>query len=116
MTITERSVGDVTIMDIEGRITVQDGADQFRDAVRQLVHRGRLKLVVNLAAVPYIDSTAMGQIVRAYTTATRLGGGFKLLHVTVRVREILVVTKLRSVFDLFDVETEAVDSFGSARV
>ena len=114
MTITERSVGDVTIMDIEGRITVQDGADQFRDAVRQLVHRGRLKLVVNLAAVPYIDSTAMGQIVRAYTTATRLGGGFKLLHVTVRVREILVVTKLRSVFDLFDVEKEAVDSFGSA--
>ena len=116
MTITERSVGDVTIMDIEGRITVQDGADQFRDAVWQLVHRGRLKLVVNLAAVPYIDSTAMGQIVRAYTTATRLGGGFKLLHVTVRVREILVVTKLRSVFDLFDVEKEAVDSFGGARV
>ena len=116
MTITERSVGDVTIMDIEGRITVQDGADQFRDAVRQLVHRGRLKIVVNLAAVPYIDSTAIGQIVRAYTTATRLGGGFKLLHVTVRVREILVVTKLRSVFDLFDVENEAVDSFGSARV
>ena len=115
MTITERSVGDVTIMDIEGRITVQDGADQFRDAVQQLVHRGRLKLVVNLAAVPYIDSTAMGQIVRAYTTATRLGGGFKLLHVTVRVREILVVTKLRSVFDLFDVENEAVDSFGGAR-
>ena len=115
MTTIERFVGDVTIVDLEGRITVQDGADQLRDVVRQLVRRGRLKLVLNLAAVPYIDSTALGQIVRAYTTATRLGGGFKLLHVTARVQDLLVVTKLLSVFDLFDVETEAVNSFGSAR-
>src|SRR5690242_12195497 len=98
MTIHERSFGDITILDIDGRITVQDGADEFRDAVRQLVRRGRLNLVLNLTAVPYIDSTALGQIIRAYTTTTRLGGALKLLGVTGRVHELLVITKLLSVF------------------
>ena len=74
MTILERSIGDVTILDIDGRITVQEGADVFREAVQRLVNQGRVKLVVNLRLVPYIDSTALGDLVWAFTTAVRRGG------------------------------------------
>ena len=115
MTILERSVGDVTILDIQGRLTVQEGAEEFRDAVRRLVRDGRLKIVLNMAAVPYIDSTALGQLIRSYTTVTRMGGALKLLHVTGRVHDLLVMTKLLSVFDQFDAEEEALHSFGAAR-
>jgi anti-sigma B factor antagonist len=112
MTLHERWVGDVTIIDIDGRITVEDGAGIFRDAVRQLVRQDRVKLVVNFHDVPYIDSTALGEVVRAYTSVTRKGGGLKLLNVTARVQELLVVTRLLSIFDLFDAEAEALKSFG----
>ena len=115
MTLHERWIGDVTIIDIAGRMTVEDGADLFRDAVRQLVHQNRVKLVLNFQAAPYIDSTALGEVVRAYTSATRKGGTLKLLNVTPRVHELLIITKLLSVFDLFEAEAEAVKSFGVAR-
>ena len=115
MTLHERWIGDVTIIDIAGRMTVEDGADVFRDAVRQLVHQNRVKLVLNFQAAPYIDSTALGEVVRAYTSATRKGGTLKLLNVTPRVHELLIITKLLSVFDLFDADAEAVKSFGVAR-
>ena len=112
MTISERTIGGVTILDINGRITVQDGADEFHEMVRQVVRRGRLNLVVNLRDVPYIDSTALGEIVRAYATTTRLGGTLKLLNVHGRVHDLLVITRLLSIFDLFDTEPDAVRSFG----
>lgn len=115
MTLHERRVGDVTVIDIDGRITVDDGADVFRDAVRQLVRQGRVKLVLNFTDAPFVDSTALGQIIHAYTSATRKGGTLKLLKVTPRVHELLVITKLLSVFDLFDDEAEALKSFGVAR-
>jgi anti-sigma B factor antagonist len=111
--ISERTIGGVTILDISGRITVQDGAAEFREAIRQLVRRGRLNLVINLREVPYIDSTALGEIVRASTTATRLGGALKLLNVHGRVHDLLVTTRLLSVFDSFDTESDAAKSFGS---
>jgi anti-anti-sigma factor len=115
MTVSERSVGHVTLLDIDGRISVQDGADEFRAFVRQVLHRGQLNLVLNLRSVSYIDSTALGEIVRAYTTATRLGGTLKLLHVGDRVQELLATTRLAAVFDSFDVEADAVKSFGAMR-
>ena len=115
MTLHERRVGDVTIVDIDGRMTVEDGADVWREAVRQLVRQGRVKLVLNLQGAPYIDSTALGEIVRAYTSVTRQGGSLKLLNVTARVHELLMITKLLSVFDLFDAEAEAVKSFAVSR-
>lgn len=115
MTLHERWIGDVTIVDIDGRITVDDGADTFRDAVRQLVRQGRVKLVLNFRGAPYIDSTALGGIIHAYTSVTRQGGTLKLLRITPRVHELLVITKLLSVFDLFDDEVEALKSFGVAR-
>ena len=116
MTLHERRIGDVTIIDIDGRITVQDGADIFRDGVRQLVRQGRVKLVLNFHDTSYIDSTALGEIIRAYTSVTRKGGTLKLLNVTARVHELLMITKLLSVFDLFDAEAEAVKSFGATRI
>ena len=112
MTLHERWIGDVTIIDIDGRITVEDGAGIFRDAVRQLVRQDRVKLVVNFHDVPYIDSTALGEVVRAYTSVARKGGALKLLYVTARVQELLVVTRLLSIFDLFDDEAEVLKSFG----
>ena len=115
ITLHERWIDDVTIIDLDGRMSVEDGADQFREAIRQLVRQGRAKLVINFQACPYIDSTALGETVRAYTSATRQGGTLKLLNVTPRVHELLMITKLLSVFDLFDAEAEAVKSFGVAR-
>ena len=116
MTVHERRIGDVTIIDIEGRITVQDGADIFRDVVRRLVREGRVKLVLNFHDASYIDSTALGEIIRTYTSVTRKGGTLKLLNATARVHELLVITRLLSVFDLFDDEAEALKSFGVARM
>jgi anti-sigma B factor antagonist len=116
MTLHEHWISDVTIIDIDGRITVQDGADIFRDAVRKLVRQGRVKLVLNVHDASYIDSTALGEIIRAYTSATREGGTLKLLNVPARIHELLMITRLLSVFDLFDGEGEAVKSFGVARI
>ena len=115
MTLHERWIGDITIIDIDGRITVQDGADTFRSVIRQLVRQGRVKLLLNFHDASYIDSTALGEIIRAYTSVTRKGGTLKLLNVTARVHELLMITRLLSVFDLFDAEAEAVKSFGVAR-
>src|SRR5579864_4290516 len=115
MTLNDRASGEVTVIDVIGRITIDDGADAFRDRVRALVRDSRVKLVLNFKEGSYIDSTALGEIVRAYTSATRKGGTVKLLNVPPRVHELLVVTKLLSVFDLFDDETEAVRSFGTPR-
>ena len=109
--ISERTTDGVTILDIDGRITVQDGAAEFREAIRQLVRRGRLNLVINLRGVPYLDSTGLSEIVRAYTTATRLGGALKLLNVHGRVHDLLMTTRLLSVFDSFDTESDAARSF-----
>ena len=116
MTLHERWIGDVTIIDIDGRITVQEGADIFRDVVRQLVRQGRVKLVLNFHDASYIDSTALGEIIRAYASVTRKGGTLKLLNVTGRIHELLMITRLLTVFDLFDAEAEAVKSFGVPRI
>ena len=115
MTIGERSIGEVTVVDISGRVTIQEGADQFRDVTRELIRQGRVKLVLNLRDVPYIDSTALGEIIRTYTSVIRKGGSVKLLNVTSHVHQLLVITRLLPIFDLFDSETEAVKGFGRKR-
>ena len=111
MTLREREVGDVTILDIEGRITLQDGVDDFRAVARELLALSRVRLVLNLHGVPYIDSTALGEIVRLHASVTRRRGGMKLLMVPPRIHELLTTTRLLPVFDLFDDETETVKSF-----
>ena len=116
MTIEQREVGDVTIIDLRGRVTIPDGIDAFREMVRPLIRQGRVKLVLNFAEASWIDSTALGDIVHAYTSAVRKGGSVKLLSVPPRILQLLVVTKLLTIFDLFDSESEALRSFGRQQI
>jgi anti-sigma B factor antagonist len=112
MHIHDRLVGDVTIIDVNGRMTLGEGQELLRDKVNSLIQQGQKKLVLNLAEVPYIDSAGLGEIVRTYTTVSRQGGALKLLSLTKRIQDLLAITKLLTVFETFDTETDAVGSFG----
>jgi anti-sigma B factor antagonist len=114
MIVSERRVEDVTILDIDGRITVQDGADVLRDCIQRAIAQGHSKLVLNCGNVPYIDTTAISEIVRGYTTLTRGGGSLKLLNLTPHVHRLLSITKLLAVFQAFTDERAAVESFKTA--
>ena len=117
MQIEERAVGDVVVLDLKGRVTLGDGDELLKDKVNSLVNRGFKKIVLNLAEVPYIDSAGLGEIVRTYTTVSRQGGSLKLLNLTKRISDLLSITKLLTVFETFDSESEAIKSFqASAKV
>ena len=109
--MTTRQVGDVTVVDAAGRITLGDGATTFRDTVRDLSAAGHKKMLLNLAEVSYIDSSGIGEMVSAFTTVTNQGGQMKLLNLTKRVKDLLQITKLYTVFDVYDDEPEAVRKF-----
>ena len=114
MQIRERTVGDVTIVDVAGKVTLGEGGDtMLKDKLRSLVHQGRRKLLLNLADVSYLDSAGLGAIVQSYTTVTNQGGSLKLLNLTKRIKDLLAITKLITVFDTYDNEGEAVNSFSS---
>lgn len=115
MTLQERQVGDVTVVDIHGRIAVQDGASALRDTLEQLVRQNRTNIVLNFADTPYIDSTALGEMIRAYTTLKRRGGALKLVNLTRAIHDLLQVTNLLTIFDTFAGEQDAVRSFSSVR-
>ena len=114
MQITERSVGDVMVLDIKGKITLGEGDEQLKDKVNSLVNQGQRKMVLNLAEVPYLDSAGLGEVVRAYTTVSRQGGSLKLLNLTKRITDLLSITKLLTVFETFDSENDAVQSFSAS--
>jgi anti-sigma B factor antagonist len=109
--LTTRQVGDVTVVDAAGRITLGDGASTFRDTIRDLADGGHKKLLLNLAEVSYIDSSGIGEMVSGFTTITNKGGQVKLLNLTKRVKDLLQITKLYTVFEVFEDETAAVRSF-----
>jgi len=109
--LTTRQVGDVTVVDAVGRITLGEGASTFRDTIRDLVSNGQKKLLLNLAEVSYIDSSGIGEMVSGFTTVTNQGGQVKLLNLTKRVKDLLQITKLYTVFEVFDDEAAAVRSF-----
>ena len=114
MQIEERAVGDVVVLDLKGRITLGDGDELLKDKVNSLLNQGRKKLVLNLADVPYVDSAGLGEIVRTYTTVSRQGGSLKLLNLTKRITDLLSITKLLTVFETFESETDAVRSFSAS--
>jgi anti-sigma B factor antagonist len=114
MQITERAVADVMILDLKGKITLGEGDELLKDKVNSLVNQGRHKIVLNLAGVPYVDSAGLGQVVAAYTTVSRQGGSLKLLNLTKRITDLLSITKLLTVFECFDSEDEAVQSFSAS--
>jgi anti-sigma B factor antagonist len=117
MQIEERAVGDVTILDLKGKMTLGEGDELLKDKVNSLTHQGQRKLLLNLEGVPYIDSAGLGEIVRTYTTVSRQGGALKLVNLTKRITDLLSITKLLTVFETFDEEKEAIASFqSSARV
>ena len=111
MTVSERSVGSVTILDVSGHVTLNDGADQIRDKVKGVLQEGKRHILVNLAQVSYMDSAGLGELVQAYSTVSKQGGALKLVSPTKRLKDLLVITKLITVFDSFDNEPMAVASF-----
>ena len=117
MQIEERTVGDVMVLDLKGKITLGEGDEMLKDKVNSLVNQGHKKVVLNLAEVPYIDSAGLGEVVRTYTTVSRQGGSLKLLNLTKRITDLLSITKLLTVFETFESENDAVRSFSqSAKV
>jgi len=110
MTIQERIVADVAIVRLSGRVTLTDGTTQFDETLQRLMQGGLVKVVLDFAEVPYIDSTALGTILRTHATVTRRGGALKLLHVKGHVRELLDLTRLLTVFEAFDREADAIAS------
>jgi len=114
MQIDERTVGDVLILDIKGRITLGEGDELLKDKVNSLLNQGQKKIVLNLAEVPYIDSAGLGEIVRTYTTVSRQGGSLKLLSLTKRITDLLAITKLLTVFETYESENDAVQSFSAS--
>jgi len=114
MHIQQRSVGDVTIIDMSGKMTLGEGDELLRDKVNSLVQQGQKRIVLNLAEVPYIDSAGLGEIVRTYTTVSRNGGSLKLLSLTKRIQDLLSITKLLTVFETFESEADAVRSFSTS--
>jgi anti-sigma B factor antagonist len=114
MQIDERTVGDVVVLDLRGRVMLGDGDEVLKDKVNSLLNQGMKKIVLNLAEVPYIDSAGLGEVVRTYTTVSRQGGQLKLLNLTKRITDLLAITKLLTVFDTYDSETEAVRSFSAS--
>lgn len=113
MTVSERAVDGVTILDVSGSVTLNDGSDQLRDKVKSVLQDGKKHLLVNLSQVGYMDSAGLGELVQAYSTVAKQGGSLKLVNPTKRLTDLLVITKLITVFDTFDDEAEAVSSFGA---
>ena len=114
MQIDERTVGDVMVLDVKGKVTLGEGDEMLKDKVNSLVGQGNKKIVLNLAEVPYIDSAGLGEIVRTYTTVSRQGGSLKLLNLTKRITDLLSITKLLTVFETYDSEAEAIRSFSAS--
>ena len=111
MQITERSVGGVTVLDLNGKILLGEGDDVLRDSVRGVIAAGGRKLLLNLGEVPYVDSAGLGELVRCHTRMVQAGGSVKLLNLTARMQDLLQITKLVTVFETFESEDSAVGSF-----
>ena len=111
MEIVERTVSDVTVLDLKGKMTLGEGDELLKDKINSLLAAGKKKLLLNLESVPYIDSAGLGEVVRTYTTVSRQGGSLKLLNLTKRIEDLLSITKLLTVFDTFASEAEAIQSY-----
>jgi anti-sigma B factor antagonist len=111
MKIENRTVGDVHILDVSGKIMLGEGTMAVRNSVRELLKNGTKKIILNLGDVNYIDSSGIGELVSSFTTVTNQGGQLKLLNLTKKIQELLAITKLLTVFQVFDSEQAAVASF-----
>jgi anti-sigma B factor antagonist len=106
-----RHVGDVAVVDISGRLTLGDGSGMIRNTIKDLVTAGERRILLNLKDVSYMDSAGLGEMVGAYATVSNIGGSIKLLNTQGKIKDLLQVTKLYTVFASFDDEGKAVSSF-----
>jgi anti-sigma B factor antagonist len=111
LNIRERQAGDVTILDMDGKITIGEGSVALRSAVRRLIEENKKKILLNLANVGYVDSSGIGELVSSFTTINREGGQLKLLNLSQKIQDLMTITKLHTVFDVYDEETGALNSF-----
>ena len=111
MQIDERIVGEVIILDLKGKITLNEGDEVLKDKINSLIMQDKKRILLNLAEGPYIDSAGLGEIVRTYTTVSRQGGQLKLVNLTKRITDLLMITKLLTVFETFEVEQDALKSY-----
>ena len=111
MTIQERASGSVTILDLNGKLVLGDGDTLLKDKIHSLVFQGRKQIVLNMGEVSFVDSTGLGALVATYVTAKNNSGQIRLVNLTKRLHDLLVISKLVNVFETFDSEDEAVRSF-----
>jgi anti-sigma B factor antagonist len=111
LTLLERKKGDVLILDLEGNIRLGEEGTVFRSALRLLTAGGEKKIILNMAKVSYMDSSGLGDLVAGYSNLKKNGGELKILNLTRRINELLIITKLLTVFDIYDNEADAIESF-----
>lgn len=116
MQITERTTNGVTILDLDGRLTIGDGAELLRDTVKNLVSQGKTNVLINLTKVPYVDSGGLGELVHCSVSAKKATGAVKLMGLASKITDLLTITRLVTVFDTFETEREALASFGEKPV
>lgn len=111
LSIASREVDGVTVLDLSGRITLGEGSVQLREAIRDLISKGSKNILLNMSDVNYIDSSGLGELVSAFTTAKNQSASLKLLGLTKKVKDVLQLTKLYTVFDIYDDEASAIASY-----
>jgi anti-sigma B factor antagonist len=111
MKVATRQVDGITILDLSGRITLGEGSVTLRDAIHDAIAKGSKHIVLNLGDISYIDSSGIGELVSAFTSVKNSGGELKLLNLTKKVHDLLQITKLYTVFDIWDNEASAVSAF-----
>jgi len=111
LNISERQAGDVTILDLSGKVTISEGSVALRTTIRRLLGEGKKKILLNLGSVGYVDSSGIGELVSSFTAVNKESGSLKLLNLTQKIQDLLAITKLLTVFDVYDSESEALSSF-----
>ena len=111
LNITERRSESITILDLDGTLRLGEGCTELHKALRLLVERGEKQILLNMANVSRIDSSGLGELVAGYVTLKKNEGEIKLLHLTDNIHDLMMLTKLLTVFDIYDSETEAIESF-----
>ena len=111
MTVTERKVGDVVVVDVAGKMVAADNAGRLKDKITSLLFQGEKKIIINLGEVGYVDSSGLGEMVACYGSATREGATLKLANAGKKITDLLVMTRLVTIFDSHDSEDAAIQSF-----
>jgi anti-sigma B factor antagonist len=114
LTVNTRQVGDVAVVDLDGKITLGESTGHLRESIRQLLEQGTKKIVLNVAKVSYVDSAGLGELVGIYTTAKNQAATVKLINLQKKMTDLLQITRLHTIFEIYENEQAALDSFGKS--